>query len=112
MCNCQSLDVPSFNQRCLDWSVAFETYKPLASRSDGVLECACSLTLIKNSQNDDDVERHRTCKDNTSKDPFSQCENLQNLQGIRVQVKSEYVGILTTSEVMTRMQSDKHNNMF
>ena len=30
------------------------------------------------------------CKDNTSKDPFSQCENLQNLQGI-LQVKSEYV---------------------
>ena len=25
------------------------------------------------------------CKDNTSKDPFSQCENLQ---GIRVQVKN------------------------
>ena len=52
------------------------------------------------------------CKDNTSKDPFSQCENLQNLQGIHMQVKSEYVGTLTTSEVMTRMQSDKHNNMF
>ena len=40
------------------------------------------------------------------------CENLQNLQGIHIQVKSEYVGTLTTSEVMTRMQSDKHNNMF
>ena len=52
------------------------------------------------------------CKDNTSKDPFSQCENLQNLQGIHIQVKSEYVGTLTTSEVMTRMQSDKHNNMY
>ena len=54
---------------------------------------------------------HGNCKDNTSKDPFSQCENLQNLQGIHIQVKSEYVA-LTTSEVMTRMQSDKHNNMF
>ena len=52
------------------------------------------------------------CKDNTSKDPFSQCENLQNLQGIHVQVKSEYVGTLITSELMTRTQSDKHNNMF
>ena len=52
------------------------------------------------------------CKDNTSKDPFSQCENLQNLQGIHVQVKSEFVWTLTTSELMTRMQSDKHNNMF
>ena len=52
------------------------------------------------------------CKDNSSKDPFSQCENQQNLHGIHVQVKSEYVGTLTTSEVMTRMQSDKHNNMF
>ena len=29
-----------------------------------------------------------------------------------VQVKSEYVGTLTTSTLMTRMQSDKHNNMF
>ena len=54
----------------------------------------------------------KKCKDNTSKDPFSQCENLQNLQGILIQVKSEYVGTLTTSEDMTRMQSDKHNNMF
>ena len=48
----------------------------------------------------------------TSKDPFSQCENLQNLQGIHIEVKNEYVGTLITSEVMTRMQSDKHNNMF
>ena len=55
---------------------------------------------------------HRFCKDNTSKDPFSQCETLQNLQGIHIQVKSENVGTLTTSEVMTRMQSDKHYNMF
>ena len=46
-----------------------------------------------------------------AKDPFSQCEKLQNLQRIHIQVNSEYVGILTTSEVMTRMQSDKHNNM-
>ena len=29
-----------------------------------------------------------------------------------MQVKSEYAGTLTTREVMTRMQSDKHNNMF
>ena len=47
------------------------------------------------------------CED--SRDPFSQCENLP---GIQVQVKSECVGTLTTSEVRTRMQSDKHNNMF
>ena len=33
--------------------------------------------------------RHvKNCKDNTSKDPFSQCENLQNLQGFHIQVKS------------------------
>ena len=36
----------------------------------------------------------RVCKDNTSKDPFSQCENLQNLQGLHIQVKSEYVGTI------------------
>ena len=54
----------------------------------------------------------RSCEDNTSKNPFSQCENIRNLQGIHVQVKSEYVGTLTTSELVTRMQSDKHNNMF
>ena len=52
------------------------------------------------------------CEDDTSKDPFSQCENLQNLQGIHIQVKSECVGTLTTSEVMTPMKSDKHNNIF
>ena len=34
------------------------------------------------------------CKDNTSKDPFWKCENLQNLQGIHIQVKSEYVGTI------------------
>ena len=49
------------------------------------------------------------CKDNTSKDSFSQCEQLQ---GIYIQVKSEYVGTLTTLELRTRRQSDKHNNMF
>ena len=27
-------------------------------------------------------------------------------------MKSEHVGKLTTSEVMARMQSDKHNKMF
>ena len=27
-------------------------------------------------------------------------------------MKSEYVGTLTTIELVTRMQSDKHNNMF
>ena len=41
---------------------------------------------------------------------FSQCENLQDIQGIHVQVKSECVGTLTTIELMTRKQSDKHNN--
>ena len=30
----------------------------------------------------------------TSKGPFSQCENQQNLQGIHIQVKSEYVGTI------------------
>ena len=49
------------------------------------------------------------CKDNTSKDPFSQCEQLQE---IHIQVQSEYVGTLTTLELVTRMQSDKHNIMF
>ena len=29
-----------------------------------------------------------------------------------MQVKSEYVGTLTTIELVTRMQSDKHNDMF
>ena len=48
-------------------------------------------------------------KDNTSKDPFSQCEQLQ---GIHIQVKSEYVGTFTTIELVTRKQSDKQNNMF
>ena len=49
------------------------------------------------------------CKDNTSKDPFSQCEQLQ---GIHIQVKSEYGRTLTTIELVTRKQRDKHNNMF
>ena len=49
------------------------------------------------------------CKDNTSKDPFSQCEQSQ---GIHKKVKSEYVGTLTTIDLVTRKQSDKHNNMF
>ena len=44
------------------------------------------------------------CKDNTSKDPFSQCENLKNWQGIHLQVKSQFLGTLTTTEVMTRMR--------
>ena len=53
------------------------------------------------------------CKDNTSKDPFSQCENLQNLQGVNSRTGEKRIcGTLTTSELMTRMQSDKHNNMF
>ena len=34
------------------------------------------------------------CEDSTSKDPFSRCENLQNLQGIHMQVKSEHVGTI------------------
>ena len=42
------------------------------------------------------------CKDNTTKDPFSQCENPQNLQGIHIQVKSECVGTLRTTELMTQ----------
>ena len=41
------------------------------------------------------------CKDNTSKDPFSQCEQLQ---GIHIQVKSRYMGTLTMTEMMTRMR--------
>ena len=50
------------------------------------------------------------CKDNTSEDPFSQCEQLQ---GIHIQVKSEYVGTLTDDDwINDTKQSDKHNNMF
>ena len=44
----------------------------------------------------------RGCKDNTSKDPFSQCEQLQ---GIHIQVKSEYVGTLMTTELMTQSRT-------
>ena len=40
------------------------------------------------------VKAQSFCEDDTSKDPFSQCENLQNLQGIHIQVKSEYVGTI------------------
>ena len=48
------------------------------------------------------VQKHpKHCKDNTSKDPFSQCEQLQ---GIHIQVKSQYMGRLTTTELMTRMR--------
>ena len=39
-------------------------------------------------------EEQQNCKDTTSKDTFSQCENLQHLQGIHIQVKSEYVGTI------------------
>ena len=42
------------------------------------------------------------CKDNTSKDPFSQCEQLQ---GIHIQEKSEYVGTLKTTELMTQSRT-------
>ena len=38
------------------------------------------------------IDRLQLTAVNCSKDPFSQCENLQNLQGIHIQVKSEYVG--------------------
>ena len=34
----------------------------------------------------------RLCKDNTSKDPFSHCDNLQNLHGIHAQVKKSMYG--------------------
>ena len=34
-----------------------------------------------------EVKALPSCKDNTSKDRSSQCENLQNLQGTHVQVK-------------------------
>ena len=77
-------------------------------RNDGGAVNLLGLEITKTSRSFE----VKNCEDNTSKDPFSQCENLQNLQGIHIQVKSEYVGTLTTSEVMTRMQSDKHNNMF
>ena len=36
------------------------------------------------------------CKDNTSKDPFSHCEQLQ---GIHIQVESEYMARLTMTEI-------------
>ena len=42
------------------------------------------------------------CKDNTSKDPCSQCEQLQ---GIHIQVKSEHVGTLMTIELMTQSRT-------
>ena len=42
------------------------------------------------------ISTYVDCKDNTSKDPFSQCEQLQ---GIHIQVKSEYVGTLTMTEI-------------
>ena len=38
------------------------------------------------------------CKDNTSKDPFSQCGSLQ---GIRVQVKVEYLVTAISLELTT-----------
>ena len=41
-------------------------------------------------------------RQHTKKDPFSQCEQIQE---IHMQVKSEYVGTLTTTELMTRMRS-------
>ena len=44
----------------------------------------------------------RGCKDNTSKDPFSHCEQLQ---GIHIQVKSEYVGTLMTTDLMTQSRT-------
>ena len=44
------------------------------------------------------------CKDNTSKDSLSQCDNLQNMQGIHIQVKSQYMGTLAMTEIMTRMR--------
>ena len=54
---------------------------------------------------------HTRCKDNTSKDPFSQCENLQHLQGIHIQVKSEYLGTIDNKWSNDTKHSDKHNNM-
>ena len=56
-----------------------------------------------------DVSTYGICKENTSKDPSSQCENLLNLQEIYIQVKRYYVGTLTTSEVMTRLQRQTLN---
>ena len=41
---------------------------------------------------------------------YSRSVQLQNLQGIHVQVRRKYLGRLTTSELKTRMLSDKHNN--
>ena len=41
----------------------------------------------------------RVCKDNTSKDPFSQCEELQ---GIHIQLKNEYVGMTQCRTTSTK----------
>ena len=49
------------------------------------------------------------CKDNTSKDPFSHCEQLQ---GIRVQVKSEFVGTLMATELMTQSRTTSTTTCF
>ena len=50
------------------------------------------------------------CKDNTSKDPFSQWKQLQ---GIHMKVKSQFNGTLTTTEIIdTNAQYNKRNNMF
>ena len=75
-------------------------------------QCTAANSFDSRRTSNPKDEEHLLRKDNTSKDPFPQFENLQNPQEIHVQVKSEYVGTLTTSEVMTRTQSDKHNNMF
>ena len=45
------------------------------------------------------------CKDNTSKKTrFRSVNNYKELQGIHLQVKSEYVGTLTMTEMMTRLR--------
>ena len=72
----------------------------------------CAVETELDDTRHPDPEHCAHVKTTPQKDPFSQCENLQHLQGIHIQATNEYVGTLTTSEVTTRMQSDKHNNMF
>ena len=64
-------------------------YRTLAKTSDEWLSRVHSILLkIDRLQLTAVSCNRRVCKDNTSKDPFSQCEQLQ---GIHIQVENEYV---------------------
>ena len=53
---------------------------------DGFNEDECKKSL--------DQRSHDLCEDNASKDLRSHCENLQNMQGIQIQVTSEHMGTI------------------